>query len=114
MGPARDPEEGAAGSGPGNADCGATGSAPLLPTVTESEALRNILSNIPTHVWVKEGDICSVCLDPFPAGAAGLAASGRPITEICNEFRLLDPPVVVTRCGHALHVQCAEAAVAAA
>jgi len=111
---ARDPEEGAAGTGPGDADCGASGSAPLLPRVTESEALANILSNIPTHVWVKEGDICSVCLDPFPAEAAGLAASGRPIVEVCDELRRLDPPVVVTRCGHALHVQCAEAAVAAA
>eukprot|EP00927_Polykrikos_kofoidii_P085473 TRINITY_DN9309_c0_g1_i1.p1 TRINITY_DN9309_c0_g1~~TRINITY_DN9309_c0_g1_i1.p1 ORF type:complete len:552 (-),score=34.83 TRINITY_DN9309_c0_g1_i1:247-1770(-) len=104
-----DPEEGAAGN-----DCGAQSSSPLLPTFTESEALANILSNMPTHVWVKEGDICSVCLESFPVDAAGLAASGRPITEVCEKLRRLDPPVVVTRCGHALHVQCAEAAVAAA
>eukprot|EP00401_Gymnodinium_catenatum_P038916 CAMPEP_0117545280 /NCGR_PEP_ID=MMETSP0784-20121206/46013_1 /TAXON_ID=39447 /ORGANISM="" /LENGTH=740 /DNA_ID=CAMNT_0005342121 /DNA_START=207 /DNA_END=2429 /DNA_ORIENTATION=- len=95
------------------ADCGATATATLLPSITESEALANILSNAAAHVWLQEGDICSVCLDPFPPEAAVAAAGGLPVGEVCEELRSLSPPVVVLRCGHALHVQCAEAAVAA-
>lgn len=97
--------------GPG---CGAAATESLLPGITESEALVNILSNTPTRIWVQEGDICSVCLEPFLLEVASVAKSGEPIGDICQELRRLDPPVVVTRCGHALHVQCAEAAVAAA
>lgn len=65
------------------------------------------------RVYLKKGDSCSVCLDTFPDSAADVAASGKPIAEICEELLREFPPIVVLRCGHPLHVECAEAAVAA-
>jgi len=103
----------AGGTGDHGADCEAAVSAPLVPPIEESEALANILSNTPTQAWIQEGDVCSVCLERFPPEAAAAARSGRPIGDICQELHRLDPPVVLTRCGHALHVQCAEDAVKA-
>eukprot|EP00928_Gymnodinium_smaydae_P005628 TRINITY_DN11910_c0_g7_i1.p1 TRINITY_DN11910_c0_g7~~TRINITY_DN11910_c0_g7_i1.p1 ORF type:complete len:813 (-),score=50.79 TRINITY_DN11910_c0_g7_i1:238-2583(-) len=93
------------------ADCGAV-RAPILPSITESEALRNILTAVPNDVFLAEGDICSVCLEDFTKEAC-VAAHSSDVTAICQALRLLDPPVVALRCGHPLHTSCAEAAVKA-
>ena len=53
-----------------------------------------------------------MCLDPFTEEAVALA-NGRPGPEAAAALKALDPPVVTLRCGHPLHVECAEAAVAA-
>jgi len=103
----------------GAADCGAARpDAVMLPPITQSQALQNILTSHPSCVFLEEGDVCSVCLEGFSGAAVGVVAdSGKdsPMKELClSRLQGLDPPIVALRCGHPLHVECAEAAVAAA
>lgn len=98
-------------------DCGAgagqTATLPL-PPVTTSEALRNVLEATPERVYMGSGELCAVCLEEFPQKAVDIAASSSATSprHVARELRQCDPPVVALRCGHPLHVNCAEAAVA--
>ena len=100
-----------AGSGYGTS-CGAA-PAPQLPRIAASEALANVLAAVPERVFLAEGETCSICLEPFTAEAVNVAAAQKG-AEAAAALQALDPPVVALRCGHALHVECAEAAVSAA
>ena len=93
-------------------DCGAAARAPAPEWIPSSEALANLLAATPVRVSLVSGDVCSVCIEPFPEEAAA-AAAALPGAEAAQALRALSPPVVALRCGHALHVKCAEAAVAA-
>jgi len=95
-----------------HADCGAARPQGVLPTITESEALRNILSAVPDRVFLARGEVCSVCLDAFPEEAPDIATFLRGADAV-QALRSLMPPVVALRCGHPLHAECAESAVAA-
>jgi hypothetical protein len=58
------------------------------------------------------GDICSICIDEFSAAVVA-AAAVTPAKDAVAALRATDPPAVALRCGHVLHVACAEQAVAA-
>jgi len=96
------------GEGPGAADCGAARAAEL-PAIAPSEALANILGAEPPWVFLAPLDTCSVCLDAFSDEACACAGRSDP----ARALRGCAPPVVALRCGHVLHMACAEAAVAA-
>lgn len=100
-------------SGGDDADCGAAGGGPLMPHITQSEALRNILAGSPASIFLAMGDICSVCLEQFSAEAAQAVSASESAAAACQELQRLEPPLVALRCGHPLHVECAEAAVSA-
>ena len=80
--------------------------APIEP----GEALANILGAAPERLFISPGEVCPVCLDAFPEPAADIAASHSG-AEAAQTLAALEPPVVGLRCGHALHLECAEAAV---
>merc|ERR1719362_49801 len=96
-------------------DCGGRQSrtVSLLPPITQSEALNNILSSMPARIFMVEGDFCSVCLQPFSAEAVQATVTMDEVDMACKALQTLEPPVVVLCCGHPLHVGCAEAAVRA-
>lgn len=100
-----------------NTDCGAQNSrrSTPLPNITESQALANIMAGNAEIVYLKAGDLCSVCREPFPEEAVRsvAGASGARGAQVCDVLRGLVPPIVALRCGHPLHVECAEAAVLA-
>eukprot|EP00439_Symbiodinium_sp_Y106_P075463 s923_g14.t6 len=98
---------------PGAAECGAARRAPQLPDISEEEALRNILSAIPMCIFLKQGDVCSVCLETFPAEAADIVMKSDTTEAACRALRALEPPILALRCGHPLHLECAMAAVTA-
>lgn len=98
---------------PGAAECGAARRAPQLPDISEEEALRNILSAIPVCIFLKQGDVCSVCLETFPAEAADIVIKSDTTEAACRALRALQPPILALRCGHPLHLECAMAAVTA-
>lgn len=100
-------------TGDRDANCGAAPQAPLLPAISQSEALQNILTGIPANVFLAQGDICSVCLEPFSSEAVLAVNSGTSVPSTCQALQALKPSVVALRCGHPLHVECAEAAVTA-
>ncbi|CAE7473322.1 unnamed protein product, partial [Symbiodinium pilosum] len=52
-----------------DSDCGAARPSPQLPDITEEEALRNILSAVPARIFLKQEEVCSVCLETFAAKA---------------------------------------------
>ncbi|KAK3245051.1 hypothetical protein CYMTET_45364 [Cymbomonas tetramitiformis] len=91
--------------------CGAPQAHAVAPGVVAfSTALTNILAATPDRVFLGAGDICCVCLEEFPASAASIASSLSGV-EAAQELRALKPSVIGLRCGHPLHVQCAEAAI---
>ncbi|CAE8642648.1 unnamed protein product [Polarella glacialis] len=94
------------------ADCGAAERGQMLPNITTSQALANIMTGTPEIVFLAQGDICSVCLERFPDEALK-AMDASPAAEACRALQALSPPIVALRCGHPLHVECAEAAVSA-
>jgi len=96
-----------------DADCGAAPQAEHLATITQSQALQNIMAGGCTVVYLQKGESCSVCLEEFTPEAVQVAFSGKPVYDICADLVKLAPPIVALRCGHPLHVECAEAAVAA-
>ena len=75
------------------------------------------MASQPAQIYLQEGSVCSVCLDAFSAEAvavvAGSVAEPSGVAEACRKLRQLEPPIVVLRCGHPLHIECAEAAVTA-
>ena len=79
-------------------------------TIEPAEAIANLLGAAPERLFLKPGDVCSVCLDAFPEPAAGIAESHIG-AEAAQAFGALEPPIVGLRCGHVLHLECAEAAV---
>ena len=95
--------------------CSASRDQPLGPdaAIETSEALAHLLAAAPARVFLAAGDICAICLDALPQPAAALAASCRG-SAAAQALRALEPTVVALRCGHALHVECAEAAVCVA
>jgi hypothetical protein len=91
--------------------CGADRSEPIdRANVEPSDALAAILQNIPDRVFLAPGEVCPVCLDEFDSAASDCAASLRG-ADAAGALQGLTPPVVALRCGHPLHVACAEAAV---
>lgn len=77
--------------------------------IEPAAALANVLGAAPERLFVSTGDICPICLELLPEPAAGIAEShsGR---EAAQELAILEPPLCGLRCGHVLHVECAEAA----
>jgi hypothetical protein len=59
------------------------------------------------------GDVCSLCLDPFEDKAVAAVAT-RDANDARAALRSAEPPIVALRCGHCLHIECAEPAVRAA
>jgi hypothetical protein len=100
-----------AGAAACGTDCGAARATPALLPTTTSEALANLLSAVPQRVFLSPGDVCSVCLEAFPMAAA--SAGSMVGSEASMMLRRLTPPIVALRCGHPLHVECAEDAVRA-
>ncbi len=84
-----------------------------LGTIEPSAALQAILSAAPAKIFVAAGDMCSVCLDDF-TDTVTQAALALPTPEARKVLQKATPPVVALRCGHCLHIACAEQAVAAA
>ena len=78
--------------------------------IEPGEALANILGGAPERLFISAGEVCPVCLDAFPDECATIAASHSG-AEAAQALAALEPAVVGLRCGHALHVECAEAAV---
>lgn len=78
--------------------------------IEPGEALANILGAAPERLFISAGEVCPVCLDAFPDECATIAASHSG-AEAAHALAALEPAVVGLRCGHALHVECAEAAV---
>ena len=74
--------------------------------ISASDALTNILQAVPQRIFLVEGEPCSLCLDEFPG-----AAINNPTPET---LRNQQPPLVALRCGHVLHMSCAEDLVRAA
>lgn len=95
-----------------DADCGAQRSDPELPDITQSVALQTILTSLPDAIYLKPGAICSVCLETFPDEAAEVVGK-EGAASAAVALQRLRPPVVALRCGHPLHLECAEAAVSA-
>lgn len=79
-------------------------------TIEPVEAIANLLGAAPERLFLNPGDACSVCLEAFPEPAAGIAESHTGV-EAAQAFSALEPPIVGLRCGHVLHLECAEAAV---
>merc|ERR1712046_239858 len=77
------------GAAADNADCGATMQTPMLPNITESEALTNILAASPDSVYLVNGDVCPVCLEPFSAEAVENVVHGESGMETCKKLRTL-------------------------
>lgn len=140
----------------GGASCGAPAAAePLLPRITQSEALRSILAHRPARIYLRPGDPCAICRRGFAeasavVGAAGGTTSieeedgstrgttsagipdpgarscrtwmprrrgrgsprGASVEDVCQRLENLPEPVVAMRCGHVLHLGCAEACIA--
>jgi hypothetical protein len=95
-------------------ECGAVRRADTAAPISSSQALHNILAASPYKVFLAPGDICAVCMDTFPDEASqAVGNKDKTSVQICTELRSLTPPIVALRCGHPLHVECAEAAVAA-
>ena len=84
-----------------------------LGTVAPSDALAAVLTAAPASVFLREGDVCPVCLDDFDDRAVAVAAASRG-AEAAAALQKLRPPVVGLRCGHVLHLECAEAAIRSA
>jgi hypothetical protein len=96
------------------ADCGASSRHEDESTAEPSSVLlATVLSAAPTRVFLKEGDCCSVCLEDFESSAVTAAATKASPEALREALRTSRPPIVGLRCGHALHIECAEAAVAA-
>lgn len=101
-----------------SADCGAAAEnaedADIRNAVVEpSAALAAILAATPEHLFVAPGDVCSVCMEQFAADVI-TAVSALPAVEASQALRGALPPIIAFRCGHCLHLECAEQAVAAA
>ncbi|CAK0803604.1 unnamed protein product [Prorocentrum cordatum] len=122
----------------GGAACGAPAAAePLLPRVTQSEALQNILANRPARIYLRPEDPCVICRREFAEAsdvlhAAGstssddvgapvarsrrwlgrIGSSGLSVEDACQRLQNLPEPAVAMRCGHVLHLDCAEACIA--
>mmetsp|Transcript_32561 Transcript_32561/g.59513 ORF Transcript_32561/g.59513 Transcript_32561/m.59513 type:complete len:786 (+) Transcript_32561:78-2435(+) len=96
-----------------DADCGARRNEVLLPGVTMSEALVNMTTASPDRIFLREGEGCSVCLCDWPKAAVQIASDGGG-EEASTALRALVPPIVALRCGHPLHLECAQAALEAA
>ena len=69
----------------------------------------------------KDGDCCSVCLEDFDEDAIVASSSSSSSSSgleqgshVQARLLALRPPVVALRCGHALHLECAEQCVRAA
>ena len=63
------------------------------------------------------GDICAVCMDDFPTAVYAMAKECNSETNLVttpHELQKLNPPVVALRCGHCLHLECAEMAIKSA
>lgn len=100
-------------TGGGNAaDCGAAPQTEHLPYITQSQALENLMTGSADSVFLRSGDSCPICLEAFSEHAVQVASRGGPGAEVSRTLLGLVPPVVVLRCGHPLHGECAEAAVA--
>lgn len=78
--------------------------------VAPPAALEALLAAAPTRVYLKPGDVCSICLEQFSDAAVTIAAESQG-ADAATALRRLDPSLVGMRCGHVLHTQCAEAAV---
>lgn len=78
--------------------------------ISADEALTNLLGAAPDRLFLEAGEVCPICLEAFPSGAADIAASQRG-TEAAQALAALEPAAVGLRCGHVLHIECAEAAV---
>mmetsp|Transcript_18294 Transcript_18294/g.42714 ORF Transcript_18294/g.42714 Transcript_18294/m.42714 type:complete len:770 (+) Transcript_18294:85-2394(+) len=92
-----------------HADCGAQRDEMLLPGVTMSEALVNMTTASPDRLFLAEGEGCCVCLSGWPKAAVEIASHGGG-EQAANALRALVPPIVALRCGHPLHLECAQAA----
>eukprot|EP00434_Breviolum_minutum_P039331 symbB.v1.2.034923.t1/scaffold4596.1/size37583/2 len=91
-------------------DCGARREVEL-PDITRSQALQSILTSQPETIFLNPGAICSVCLESFPDAAVEMVENGEG--DVAAALQQLQPPIVALRCGHPLHLDCAEAAVSA-
>ena len=77
--------------------------------VAPSEALEAVTTATPSHVFLAEGDVCPICLEDIGSAAAIVAVTAPE--ELRTTLQALRPPLVVLRCGHALHLECAETTV---
>eukprot|EP00808_Paulinella_micropora_P002103 g43625.t1 len=97
-------------------DCGAATRSQeeaALPLAVPSVALANMLSATPARVFLAAGDSCAVCLEEFTEEHASVAqALDGPQAALA--LQKLRPAAIALRCGHPLHVECAEQAVVAA
>ena len=93
-----------------DADCGASNLPAQLGTIAPSDALAFVLAAQPEKVFLRAGDPCCVCLEEFPIEAVQ-AVQGMTNEDAVAALRHLTPPMVALRCGHPLHVECAERSV---
>ena len=104
-----------------SADCGSAARAAAaqqqqqqqLPQLSESQVMAEILGSTPARVFLQPGDSCTVCLEEYDSavweaggGAQGAAAS------VNAALQALRPQLCALRCGHVVHIECLERAVA--
>lgn len=94
-------------------ECGADRSRDAIDVevVEASAALKAILENVPERVFLGTGEVCPICIEAFDTQATEVATSLRS-ADASRALRGLTPPVIALRCGHALHIGCANMAVA--
>ena len=77
---------------------------PAEPLSQTTKVLPIITGSLPSRIYHNEGDSCCVCLECFDESIANV-----PVQDLLT----LSPPLAPLRCGHVLHLTCAEAVIGA-
>lgn len=81
-------------------DCGRRPDPVRAPRVTPSEALEGILNAAPPQIFLEKDAACSICLEEFSGEAFEASKVNAQAMRACN--------VAPLRCGHVLHMACAQ------